>query len=92
MIVDKWGMGVDEFKGWANYNLWDAAIAEGQQSYRPGHTSGSGEERIDWTRIEDMALPLEYCWSKFQNPAGAKFIDCEIVRDMTQWDETVIDD
>ena len=92
MIVDKWGMGVDEFKGWANYNLWDAAIAEGQQSHRPGHTKGSGEDRIDWTRIEDMALPLEYCWSKFKNPAGVKFIDCDIVMDPTQWDATVIDD
>ena len=82
LIVDKWSTGVDEFKDWENWNLWRDGLADGEYPYRPGHT----RDDEHWTRIEDMALILEYCWSPLKNPAGVRFVDCEIVADPSRWD------
>ncbi len=87
LIHEKWGMGVDEFKNWEHYNLWAAGLADDQYPIRPGHTTA--EEH--WTRIEDMALVFEYCWSPFKNPAGVEFVDCSIVNDPSQWDASYIE-
>jgi hypothetical protein len=40
-----------------------------------------------WTRIEDMAMVLEYCWSPLRNPAGVPFVDCDLVADPSRWVE-----
>lgn len=92
LIQEKYLLGVEEFKNWPNYDLWDEAIPQGRQSYRPGHVKYENDERIDWMRIEDMALVMEYCWSPFKNTAGRNFIDCDIVRDPQQWDASYIED
>jgi len=92
LIQDKYLLAIEEFKNWPNYDLWSDSIGEGKQSYRPGHVKTVDEERIDWVRIEDMALLMEYCWSPFKNTAGVRFIDCDIVRDPSQWDATYIAD
>ena len=76
----------------ANAERAHAAIAEGQVSYRPGHNKMVDEEKIEWTRIEDMALLFEYCWSPFRNPAGVEFVDCAILSDPAQWDASYLDD
>jgi len=87
MIHEKWGQAVDEFKDWEYWDLWDEALEDSKYPTRPGHRSG--EE--DWTRIEDMVLLLEYCWSPFKNPAGVEFIDCDIVSDPSSWDASYIE-
>jgi hypothetical protein len=34
-----------------------------------------------------MAFFLEYCYSPFKDPAGAPFIDCDVVADPSRWGE-----
>lgn len=86
LIHAKWDRGVTEFAAWENWDLWDPAVPEGPVAYRPGHTAGDEH----WTRIEDMILPLEACWSPFRNPAGVEWIDCELVADPSRWDEAAL--
>ncbi len=81
LIHQQWIAGVDEFSKWEYWNLWDPAFEDGQLPIHPS------DERDDqrWARIEDITLLLEYCWSPLRNPAGVKFIDCDIVADPAQW-------
>jgi hypothetical protein len=81
LIQTYWSTGVDEYSPWEYWNLWAPEHADGQIPYRPG--DWRDEER--WPGIEDMVLPLEYCWSPLKNPAGAQFINCDIVADPSQW-------
>jgi hypothetical protein len=87
LIHEKWSLGVDKFKDWEYWNLWEEGLADGQYPLHPNEV-GNDEH---WTRIEDMALLFEYCWSPFRNPAGAEFVDCDILSDPSQWDEGYID-
>ena len=78
---------MDEFSDWEHWDLWQADLADGQYPTKPGHVAGDEH----WTRIEDMALILEYCWSPLRNPAGAPLVDCDLVADPSSWDETYLD-
>ena len=82
-IHASWGRGVDEYSTWEHWNLWDANHPDGQYPHHPG----DGRDTERWAEIEDMALALEYCWSPLRNPAGAAFIDCEVVADPARWGE-----
>jgi len=81
LIQQHWRRGVDEHAAWAHWNLWDAGHPNGQYPHHPGDSRD--EDR--WTRIEDMALVLEYCWSPLRNPAGVTFVDCDVVADPARW-------
>lgn len=76
---------IDEFEAFPRWDLWDASVPDGVYNFRDGgmyprHT----DDRID---VEYIAWVLEACWSPFQNPAGAKWVDCEVVRDPSRWGE-----
>ncbi|RJO63523.1 MAG: hypothetical protein C4523_20010 [Myxococcales bacterium] len=76
------GQAVASFEDFPNWDLWDPSVPDGVYDFRsgfhPAHTP-------DATRIEEIAFILEYCWSPFRNPAGAAFVDCEIVGDPAKW-------
>ena len=86
LIHQSWGRAVDEYKDWENYDLWAEHIPQGQVAFRPYNRS----EEDHWASIEDMALVMEYCWSPFRNPAGVEWVDCELVRDPSRWDASVL--
>jgi len=81
IIHEKWGMGVDEYSAWEYWDLWSPDHADGRLPIRPWN--GNNGDR--WAHIEDMVLPLEYCFSPLKNPAGAQFVDCDIIADPAQW-------
>ncbi|MBN2496135.1 MAG: hypothetical protein JXR96_16195 [Deltaproteobacteria bacterium] len=84
LIHTSWGRAIDAYKDWESYDLWGEAIPQGQVAYRPGDRS----EDDHWASIEDMTLVMEYCWSPFRNPAGVEWVDCELVRDPSRWDDS----
>ena len=79
-----WDIAVDEFAVWPRWDLWDESVPDGEYwgggGFRP-HAPADG------TEVQHFALFLETCASPFLNPAGAAFIDCEVVRDPSQWGE-----
>lgn len=74
---------VDAFLEYARWDLWAESVPDGTYSFRHGgfHPE-SGPETF---RAEDMTSLIEYCGSPFRNPAGAVFVDCDVVLDPTRW-------
>jgi hypothetical protein len=73
---------VTRYASFPNWNLWDASVPDGTYSFRDGFHPGYNPDSI---QIEDLATLLEYCWSPFKNPAGASFVDCDVVLDPAKW-------
>ncbi len=71
---------VDSFSTWQYWDLWDESIPDGEYAYEPPTDANV-------VSAENVAFFLNYCWSPLKNPAGEKFVDCDIVLDPTQWGE-----
>ncbi len=86
IIHERIGDAADALKAWPNWDLWDASVPDtpdGEEiAFKP-----SEMEEAWFIRPEEMAFVLEYCYSPWKNPAGAKFVDCEIVADPDRWGE-----
>jgi hypothetical protein len=85
-----YGRAVDRYAEWPYWDPWDVSVPDGELGgYRPGSCQGAGETLECWWNVEDMAQIYEHCWSPVVNPTGAKWVDCDIVRDPMKWDETL---
>jgi hypothetical protein len=51
-------------------------------AYRPPNCEGEGDAQKCWLPVEDLAQIFETCWSPFVNPAGARWVDCDLVRNL----------
>ena len=80
LIQYHYGQAVDEFTDWPYWDLWDASVPDGTYDYNPRESSEA-------TRMENIAVLLEYCASPFRNPAGASPVDCDVIADMGSWGE-----
>lgn len=66
---------IDVWNNWEDWNLWDDAVPDGRRSYKPG-------TRIDF---QDMTSFLQLCASPFYNDAVAEVVDCDLIRDASNW-------
>ncbi len=73
---------VELYAAFPNWDLWDPSVPDGVYDFRSGFQPARVPEA---TRVEELALLLEYCWSPFRNPAGARFVDCAVVADPARW-------
>ncbi|NOZ01972.1 MAG: hypothetical protein GXP54_08815, partial [Deltaproteobacteria bacterium] len=80
LIHQQWTNAVEEFEAFPNWDPWSADVPDGKVDFRP-HASDAG------IKITAVTMFLEYCNSPFRNPAGVRFVDCDIVGDMTKWGE-----
>jgi len=77
----------DELAAWPTWDPWAASVPDGDLGpYRPPSCKGSGTDETCWIGVEDLAHLFEACWSPLVNPAGARWVDCDIVRDPSKWD------
>ena len=79
LIQNYFSQAIDSFSTWEYWDLWEESVpdtAEGEtHPYKPGHHVG----------VDEIGFLIEYCYSPFKNPAGASFVDCDIIGDMDQW-------
>jgi len=88
MIHHYYEKAIDKYNDWPYWDLWADSVADGETgAYRPPNCEGSDDEQECWWRVEDMAQVFESCWTPFGNPTSQKWVDCDIVRDPSQWDE-----
>lgn len=80
-VQTHWTKAVEEFGSWPNWDLWATSIPDGEYGGGDIRPRCSGEG----IPVEALAMFLEYCNSPFRNPAGAAFVDCDVVRDMAAW-------
>ena len=73
----------DSATHWAGYPLWDPwdeSVEDGDYNYK--YTRGGVA-----VRPTELGYLLEYCYSPFVNEAGARFVDCDVIRDPSRWGE-----
>jgi hypothetical protein len=80
IIQKQWSQAVDEFSTFKNWDPWASEVPDGKVNFRP-RASDNG------INIQAITMFMEYCASPFKNPAGVKFVDCDIVKDMSKWGE-----
>ncbi len=74
---------LESFAQYPRWDMWDESVPDGTYSFREnGFHPLSGPTVM---RAEDIATLVEYCGSPFVNPAGARFVDCDVVRDPQLW-------
>ncbi len=79
---------VDEYDAWPYFDPWAENVPEGDLgAYHPGNCRTEDDVQSCWWRIEDMGQIFEGCWSPFVNPTSARWVDCDIVRDPSKWEE-----
>ncbi len=84
---------IEEYMEWPYWDPWAASVPEGELgAYHPPNCKTVDEERVCWWRSEDLGQIFENCWSPLTNPNSAQWVDCDIVRDPSQWDESVLDE
>jgi hypothetical protein len=85
-IVEAYGRAVDELSAWPYWDPWAPTVPDGDLGgYRPPSCEGEGDAQECWLGVEDLAQVFETCWSPFVNPASARWVDCDIVRDPAKW-------
>ena len=94
--VMKWyGDSATWFKAWSHWDPW-SSMTDGQEveSDKPDRCEwipGQGDEPATrgtcYINLYEMPYIFEYCYSKWKNPNGVSFIDCDIVADPSQWGE-----
>lgn len=88
MIQQYYSRAVDELAAWPYWDPWADTVPEGELGgYRPPACKGEGETTECWFNVEDLAQIFESCWSPFYNPAGASYVDCDVLKDPASWDE-----
>ena len=84
---------VDKLEDWPYWDLWSDAIGDGATgSYRPPNCDGADETMDCWWSVANLAQIIENCWSPLVNPTSVEFINCDIVRDQSRWDATVLNE
>jgi len=81
-VQQYWLGAVDELRAFPNWDLWDAGVADGEYGSGGGVRPRVSPTGVD---VEGFAMLFEYCASPFQNPAGAPFVDCARLADMSRW-------
>ncbi len=86
MIQQYYALSVDRIGPWPYWDPWAASVPDGDHGgYRPPDCQGEGADLECWFGDQDLGQVFETCWSPFVNPAGARWLDCDIVRDPSQW-------
>ena len=66
---------MEVWNGWPDWNLWDGSVPDGRRSYKP-------DTKVDF---QDMTSFLQLCASPYYNDAVAEVVDCDIIRDSSNW-------
>jgi len=81
VVQEQYGASADHYGEWANWDLWDAAVPDGEHDYRPPR-DGTDATHV---RPEELTYLLQYCYSPWRNPATVELVDCNIVLDPSRW-------
>jgi len=74
-IHETYDQAMEVWNDYEHWDLWDDSVGDGRRSYKPG------------TRIpyQDMTAFLQLCASPYDNETGNNVVDCEIIRDASNW-------
>lgn len=86
LMMHYWNKTIEKGLQWPYWNLWDESVADGSYEHKfPDRITKEDDTYEYFVKPEDFGTFLDYCWSPFRNPEGIKFIDCDIVKDVANW-------
>jgi hypothetical protein len=92
LVALEYGLSADHYAAFEHWDPWEASTPDGNFNYKPdrdGPTDPSDPESPQRKnlRLPEISYVLEYCFSPYRNPHGAKLLDCDIVADPSRWGE-----
>jgi len=81
LVFTQYTAAANWYSTWPYWDPWDPSVPNGDVPQTPGGDPNATAT----TGWENMLFFLEYCYSPLLNPATAPLIDCDIVKDPTQW-------
>jgi hypothetical protein len=89
LIAQQYGDSVDHYRAYPYWNPWDPSVPDGEFRMIPSRNPDSCPTPpcAPAIREDEILFPFEYCASRWRNPAGARFVDCEILMDPDRWGE-----
>ena len=90
LVMQQYRDSVDYYTAWPYWDPWASTVPDGTFDFIPNrdepidpqHPENGNKYYVGETQLTYF---LEYCYSPFRNPNGAKFVDCDIVSDPAKW-------
>lgn len=82
-VIDEFSAAADHYQGWDRWDPWRDGLPDGEYDGYPAResTPGDGTQRTHvW--IVEMPNLFEYCASPVRATGGARFIDCDLFREL----------
>lgn len=90
MIHDHYRRAIQHYRDWPYWDPWADSVPDGDLGgYRPPSCEGEDADQECWWKVEDLAQIFETCWSPYINPESRRYVDCDIVRDPSRWNEAL---
>jgi len=90
LIAQQYDGSIPHYRSYPFWNPWDASVPDGEFRMIPGRNPADPCEPpacVPAIREDEILFPFEYCASRWRNPAGARFIDCDVLLDPSRWGE-----
>jgi hypothetical protein len=89
LIARQYGDWIDHYRAYPFWNPWDESVPDGEFRMIPSRNPDTCPEPpcAPAIREDEILFLFEYCASPWRNPAGARFVDCDIVLDPERWGE-----
>ncbi len=86
LLMKYWNRSMDVGLEWPYWDFWADSVPDGRyQPAMPIERKEDDEVVESWLRSEDFGEFLDLCWSPLRNENGMKLLDCDIVRDIDNW-------
>jgi hypothetical protein len=77
-VLAYYGRSLDRLEDWGLWDPWAEGVSEGVHDPVPPRFSTEDDgASLYWIPAVALAAPLEYCASRWRNPAGTPFVDCD---------------
>jgi len=101
IVQQAWDFAAEDLRAFPNWDLWDPELPDGtyggwtnwdwwlpsQPVEEINRTNFRPVVRPEAVPVQWFATLFEYCASPFRNPAGEAFVDCDVLRDPSSWDD-----
>lgn len=92
LIAQEYSASAAHYEKFPYWDPWADGVEDGQFNYKPDRDGPSIPDDPDsptrkHVRLPEIGFVLEYCFSPYLNPNGAKLLDCDVVANPDLWGE-----
>ncbi len=80
LVMDHFSASADHYNRFEYWDLWADAVPDGEYVYIPDRYVYDGGAAVGaYVRVPEITNLYEYCYSPLKDPAGARFVDCDLL-------------